>query len=52
MNAVLGHNSALQGYTGSETTWTNEMNFVMNHAPGAGCSLSLLTSSPVPTTEP
>ena len=24
------------GYTGTETTWANEMNFIMNHAPGAG----------------
>ena len=34
MNGVLGHYSALQGYTG--TTWANEMNFVMDHFPGAG----------------
>ena len=34
MNAVLGHDSALQGNTGTETTWANEMIFVMNHAPG------------------
>ena len=34
MNAVLGHNSALVYWVG--TTWANEMNFVMNHAPGAG----------------
>ena len=25
----------LEGYTGPGKTWTNEMNFVMNHAPGA-----------------
>ena len=36
MIAVLGHNSALYGYAGPETTWDNEMNFVTNHAPGAG----------------
>ena len=37
MNAVLGHDSALARlYTVSESTWTNEMNLVMNHAPGAG----------------
>ena len=36
MNGVQGHNFALQGYTGPGTTWDNEMNFVMNHAPGAG----------------
>ena len=26
----------LQGYTGPGTTWTNEKNFVMNYAFGAG----------------
>ena len=36
MNSVQGHNSALEGYTAPETTWANEMNFIMNHAPGAG----------------
>ena len=36
MIGVLGHDSALKGYTGLETTWANEMNFVMHHAPGAG----------------
>ena len=36
MNGVLGHNSALYGYTGPETTWANGMNFLMKHAPGAG----------------
>ena len=36
MNGVLGHNSALQGYAGSGTTWANDMPFVMNHDPGAG----------------
>ena len=36
MNAVLGHKSTLFGYTGPGTTWANEMNFVLNHAPGAG----------------
>ena len=30
MIAVLGHDSALV-----ETSWANEMNVVMNHAPGA-----------------
>ena len=25
-----------KGYTGPGTTWTNEMKFVMNHAPGVG----------------
>ena len=33
---VLGHDSVSQGYTGQDTTWANEINFVMNHAPGAG----------------
>ena len=36
MNDLLGHNSALQGYTAPGTTQAKEMNFVMNHAPGAG----------------
>ena len=35
MNGALGHDSALYGYTGPGTTWAHEMNFVMNHAPGA-----------------
>ena len=35
-NGVLGHNAALQGYTGPGTTLANEMNFGMNHAPGTG----------------
>ena len=32
----LGYDSVLWGYTGPGTTWTNETNFVMKHAPGAG----------------
>ena len=28
-NGVLGHHSALQGYTGTEMTWANEMNLGM-----------------------
>ena len=36
MNGVLGHDCALYGYTGPGTTCTNEMNFGMNQAPGAG----------------
>ena len=36
MNAVLGHNSTLYGYTGLGTIWTNEMYFGMNHPPGSG----------------
>ena len=36
MNGVAGHDSALQGYAWPGTTWDNEMNFGMNHAPGAG----------------
>ena len=35
MNGILRHDSAVQGYTGPGSTWTNEMNFVMNHALGA-----------------
>ena len=34
INSVLDHDSALQGYTKHGTMWANEMNFVMNHAPG------------------
>ena len=33
---VLGHDSELHLYTGQGTTWANEMNFGMAHAPGAG----------------
>ena len=33
---VLGHDSALVGYTGPGTTWADGMNFGMNIAPGAG----------------
>ena len=33
---VLGHYSALQGYTGPGTAWANERNFAMNDATGAG----------------
>ena len=33
---VLGHNCVVQGYTGHGTTWANEMNFAIKHAPGAG----------------
>ena len=36
MNGVLGHDSTLNAYTGPETTRTNAMIFVKNHAPGAG----------------
>ena len=36
MISDLGHDSALSGYTGPGTKWANEMNFIMNHAPGAG----------------
>ena len=34
MNGVLGHESAFADGLG--TIWTDEMNFVMNPAPGAG----------------
>ena len=34
MIGVLDHDSALS-YTGPGSTWSNEMNFVMNHVPGA-----------------
>ena len=36
MNGAIDHNSALLGYIGPETTWVNEMNFGLKHAPGAG----------------
>ena len=36
INGVSGHSSALYGYTGPGTTWANDTNFVMNHAPSAG----------------
>ena len=36
MIGILGHDSALYGYTGQGTILANEMNFVMNHATGAG----------------
>ena len=45
MNAVLGHDSTLLRLycvgdnlceTGPGTTWANEMNLVVKHAPGAG----------------
>ena len=35
MIGVLGHDSALKGCIGPETTWANEINFVKNHAPSA-----------------
>ena len=36
MNGVEGDDCVLSGYTGPRTTWANEMNSVMKHAPGAG----------------
>ena len=45
MNDVLGHDSALLRIYWLETTWANEMNFVMNHATVAR-SIDLLASSP------
>ena len=36
MAGILGHDAALYGYTGPRTTWANEMNLFMNHAPDAG----------------
>ena len=32
---VKSKHYTLQGYSGPRTTWANERNFVMNHAPGA-----------------
>ena len=45
MIGILGRDSALYGYTGPETTWANEMKFVMNHAPGAGSIARLVVLS-------
>ena len=36
MIGVLSNDSALKGYIAPGTTLAIEMNFVMNHAPGAG----------------
>ena len=36
MNGVLVQIQHLKGYTVPGTTWANQMNFVINHAPGAG----------------
>ena len=36
MNGVLGHESALVSLYWAGDNWANGMNFVMNHAPGAG----------------
>ena len=47
MNAILGHVSALHGYTRIGTTCANETDFGMNHSPGAGlitCSADLQSS--------
>ena len=38
----LSHDSALEYYTWPETTWANEMNFVMSHAPGAESTRALM----------
>ena len=46
MIGVLGHDSALSGYTGPGTTWVNGINFVMNHALAQDRSLDLMVSSP------
>ena len=35
MNGVLGHHAELLRNTRLGTSWTNEMNFGMNHAPRA-----------------
>ena len=36
MNGILGQQSAIQGYTGPGTIRAHEIDFFMNHAPGAG----------------
>ena len=48
MNDLSGHDSVLQGYTGPETTWANEVNYVMNHAPSAGSIAIALQSIALP----
>ena len=42
MNGVLGHDSELGRLYWAGATWANEMNFVMNHAPGARGILRIL----------
>ena len=54
MNGILGHDSALKGYTGPGITCDNEMNFC--YAPGAGSiagpvELQSSTETPVPNME-
>ena len=41
MTGILGHDSAILGYTGPGTTWANDMNIVMNHDPGIGFKSSV-----------
>ena len=36
MNGAPGHDSTLSDHTGLGTTWANQRNFDMNHAPGTG----------------
>ena len=36
MNGVLGCDLALYGYTEPGITWDYDMNFIINHTPGAG----------------
>ena len=36
MNGASDHNSAVSGYTGSGTTWTNDIYLAMNHAQCVG----------------
>ena len=42
MNGASGYNSAVKGYTGPGITWANEMNYGLNHAPGAGSIAGLV----------
>ena len=35
MSGILGHEAALQSYTGPQPTYANEMNLGMNHVPDA-----------------
>ena len=42
MISVLGHDSQRKAILGRGTTWANEINFVLDHAPGAGLITQLV----------
>ena len=46
MNGVLDHDSALYGYTGSQTTWANKMILLWIMHLVQDWSLDMLASSP------